>query len=321
MGVNHVTTADGEELINLMSDTVDEYSLLEGATAHDASGEQIRGKAVYVNPNILDNGDLAVNQRGKTEYVGSGYTADRWQIDGAGGKVVLGKNTVTISSDGAAMAYVNQPLPMGDELAGQTLTASLVLADGTKLTGSGVCPVSPSSGFSLFITIPINDKIGVRVYKDVDTIIWQFRMSAECSVEFQRKFKLELGKVATPFVTPNTAVELLKCQRMFYRLTPDGSFPMEFIASVSPVDKSYCNAVINVPASMRIKPTVVANGDFYLMDNTGVEHKVTSLAVAYNDLTHQALLLTIHVANVYLQQDAVIFRIPAGRYIDFSAEL
>lgn len=249
MGVNHVTTADGEELINLMSDTVDEYSLLEGATAHDASGEQIRGKAVYVNPNILDNGDLAVNQRGKTEYVGSGYTADRWQIDGADGKVVLGKNTVTISSDGAAMAYVNQPLPIGDELAGQTLTASLVLADGTKLTDSGVCPVSPSSGFSLFITIPINDNIGLRVYKGVDTIIWQFRMTAECSVEFQRKFKLELGKIATPFVPPNPAVELAKCQRLLqYRTTGD----------VSPVD---------LRPIMRITPTVTQMEDGRFMYN------------------------------------------------------
>lgn len=250
MGVNHVTTADGEELINLMSDTVDEYSLLEGATAHDASGEQISGKAVYVNPNLLDNGDLAVNQRGKTEYVGSGYTADRWQIDGVEGKVVLGKDTVTISSDGTAMAYVNQPLPMDDELAGQTLTASLVLADGTKLTGSGVCPVSPSSGFSLFITIPINDSIGVRVYKGVDTIIWQFRMTAECSVEFQRKFKLELGEVATPFVPPNPAVELTKCQRYLV--------PPPFVsASGYAATANVLYFLMNLPTDMRARPSLM----------------------------------------------------------------
>lgn len=250
MGVNHVTTADGEELINLMSDTVDEYSLLEGATAHDASGEQIRGKAVYVNPNLLDNGDLAVNQRGKTEYVGSGYTADRWNIDGAGGKVVLSKDTVTISSDGAAMAYVNQPLPMGDELAGQTLTASLVLADGTRLTGSGVCPVSPSSGFSLFITIPINDSIGLRVYKGVDTMVWQFRMTAECSVEFQRKFKLELGKVATPFVPPNPAVELSKCQRYLV--------PPPFVSSNGyAATANVLYFLVNLPTDMRTRPSLM----------------------------------------------------------------
>lgn len=260
MGVNRVTTADGEELINLMSDTVDEYSLLEGATAHDASGEQIRGKAVYVNPNLLDNGDLAVNQRGKTEYVGSGYTADRWNINGAGGKVVLGKDTVTISSDGAAMAYVNQPLPMGNELAGQTLTASLVLADGTKLTGSGVCPVSPSSGFSLFITIPINDNIGLRVYKGVDTMVWQFRMTAECSVEFQRKFKLELGTVATPFVPPNPATELAKCQRYY--------ISAKLIAPMLSVRPNAVYFTCPLPEKMRVRPSLTSDVTFAMYDTS-----------------------------------------------------
>lgn len=320
MGVNHVTTADGEELINLMSDTVDEYSLLEGATAHDASGEQIRGKAVYVNPNLLDNGDLSVNQRGKTEYVGSGYTADRWNIGGAGGKVVLGKDTVTISSDGAAMAYVNQPLPMGDELAGQTLTASLVLADGTRLTGSGVCPVSPSSGFSLFITIPINDSIGVRVYKGVDTIIWQFRMTAECSVEFQRKFKLELGKVATPFVPPNPAVELVKCQR--YLFTPP------CISSSNYLNKPNSMwFLIPLPTTMKTTPSILPDTVINLYSCEGNALLVSDILnnSEYSIISHgfgegNQLIILINKASHGYTQGQVYLSLPAGSG-GFSAEL
>ncbi len=47
MPVNQVNL-NGEELINLTGDTVSEKTLLEGATAHDASGNQITGKVVTV---------------------------------------------------------------------------------------------------------------------------------------------------------------------------------------------------------------------------------------------------------------------------------
>lgn len=56
MGVNQVIY-DGEELINLTSDTVTEEDVVEGATFHDASGESKTGimKVVDADWNVLAN--------------------------------------------------------------------------------------------------------------------------------------------------------------------------------------------------------------------------------------------------------------------------
>lgn len=43
--------------------------------------------------NLLDNGHFMVNQRGLTEYVGTGYTVDRWKFEGDG--------KVNVNSDGS----------------------------------------------------------------------------------------------------------------------------------------------------------------------------------------------------------------------------
>lgn len=93
MGVNHVTTADGKELINLMNDTVSEATLLSNETAHNAAGEQIVGQFTPYAPNLLDNGDFSVNQGGISglfSTVGA-YFVDRWK---------LVEGTVIIETDG-----------------------------------------------------------------------------------------------------------------------------------------------------------------------------------------------------------------------------
>lgn len=128
MGVNHVTTADGEELINLMSDTVDEYSLLEGATAHDASGEQISGKAVYVNPNLLINPDFSVNQRGISGTVTkTGYFLDGWQLV-SGSAAINDDGSITLNGT------IKQILetPAGDKIVATSSSGTPLYDDLTK---------------------------------------------------------------------------------------------------------------------------------------------------------------------------------------------
>lgn len=70
MAVNEVTL-NGEELINLTEDTVSEDTLLEGAIAHDASGNQITGK-VAVAP-LSDDTPQAAG----TASAGSAETVSR----------------------------------------------------------------------------------------------------------------------------------------------------------------------------------------------------------------------------------------------------
>ncbi len=60
--------------------------------------------------------------------------------------------------------------------------------------------------------------------------------------------KLELGSIATPFVPPNIATELVKCQRYYYK--------QEKINTVSIINTSYANVSANFPTEMRTTPTI-----------------------------------------------------------------
>ena len=69
MAVNQVNLANGEELINLTEDTVSEDNLLEGETAHDASGKQITGKVVVtpVDSELNSESENAIQNKAVAE--------------------------------------------------------------------------------------------------------------------------------------------------------------------------------------------------------------------------------------------------------------
>lgn len=80
------------------------------------------------NPNLLDNWYFAdpVNQRGKTEYVGAGYTIDRWALRSA-------DESITIESDGIVInaGYgFTQLIENESKIIGKTVTFSALMADG-----------------------------------------------------------------------------------------------------------------------------------------------------------------------------------------------
>ena len=246
MGVNHVTTADGEELINLMSDTVNENNLLEDETAHAANGEAIVGKAKYINPNLIINPDFSINQRGQTEYSGFGYTVDGWfnrayYVD------------TTILAKGIRITYYNTEMAINwiyqivESLKAGTYTLSMKIRKSrpdlsvrcyegyTKASTDWQIiksPINMSSDGSLTFTLATTDS-GLASGDWIE-IEWT---------------KLELGSVATPFVKPNPALESIKCQRMLQYHT---------IGDINPVD---------LRPIMRITPSIVQQADGRWMYN------------------------------------------------------
>lgn len=261
MRVNHVTTADGEELINLMSDTVSEINLLENETAHAANGEAIVGKAKYINPNLLDNPDLSINQMGQTEYTSMGYTVDRWRSNSArvskkvrtNGGMQLYCNTgtwgwllyqtleVVSYQTGVYTANINV-----SELLGESwkFVASVYDADNKVITESGKY-ILKTGNTSFTLSIPEGAaKVNIGLYAAEDT-----KVSSGDYIDVEW-VKLEPGTVATPFVPPNPAVELAKCQRYLYK-----------IPSVSRYRSTHLNSklidfAIPVPTSMRTLPSL-----------------------------------------------------------------
>lgn len=181
------------------------------------------------NPNLLDNGDLTINQRGTTIYTlayeGEIPTADRWALVLGGGSEEMGdmgmlnlKDAAKIFYGSAATpAYLVQRLDNPAKLKGRFLTLSISLALGSfdcwliaqlKSTAGAVTVLAEqvasvdgktSTTFEVPETVAAGDVLEVIVKAD-----------RECGFYY---VKLEVGKTATPNPPTNTALETIKCQR------------------------------------------------------------------------------------------------------------
>ena len=175
-----------------------------------------------VNPYLLINPDFLVNQRGQNEY-SSGYTVDGWCIEGNKCSVRPNADGILITSainpDSNTHAFwqkIENPLAPGKytlslnvlEVSGvwssriRTVNASGDYLDSyyTSLLHKGVNKVSVDLSEGEYISaVSVGINAGTEVGNSVK-LAW---------------VKLELGSAATPFVPPDPATELLKCQRYF----------------------------------------------------------------------------------------------------------
>ena len=163
----------------------------------------------FSNPNLLDNPDFAINQRGQSEYINSGayhaYAVDRWRLIGT---LSVGDGHVVVKKDASAYGYglLSQLVPGGTALEGETLTLSaiinsvLVTATGQLSTtlvhqdikGYGYIGFQLGSGY-----------IYVNLYATVGDLT-----IVKCS--------LELGDVSTiAKQTVNRDLQMLTCKRHF----------------------------------------------------------------------------------------------------------
>lgn len=288
MQVNEVVVNGATEL-SLVNDTVSEDTLLENVTAHDASGKQITGKVVVTpvdselnaesenaiqnkavfaginnavngvkeyangiisNPNLLDNPDSSINQRGLSEYRGDGlYCTDRWFIQAPGGELV-----VTVLENGGVHIENNvgnsgilQRIEENIIEEGNVYTISVDI-DEKRYSTQVVPDKNNNANISRYGDTPYYAVIVFDVYNGVWAVYPYVVYTTAHSVDVGRA-KLELGSVATPFVPPNPALESIKCQRMLqYHSTGD----------ISPID---------LRPIMRITPTVVQQADGRWMYN------------------------------------------------------
>lgn len=251
--VNEVVKADGETLISLVDDTVSEETLLEGATAHDASGNQITGKYVPYNPNLLDNPDFSINQRRLSEYRGDGlYCTDRWFMQAPGGELV-----VTVLENGGIHIENNvgnsgvlQRIEENIIAEGNVYTISVDI-DGKRYSTQVVPDKNNNANVSQYGDTPYYAAIVFDVYNGVWAVYPYVVYTTGHSVDVGRA-KLELSSVDTAFVPPNPATKLAKCQRYLSNIRKNNPHRADAI-SVNGI-----NFTISLPASMRFgTPSIV----------------------------------------------------------------
>lgn len=203
----------------------------------------------FSNPNLLINPNFEINQRGSTTYT-TGYTVDRWRVAGA----TLNAKTKTLSNPNSAGGTFLQSLenkPTG------TFTVTLNVA---SVTGTVKFSWKDESTYKTGAVI----SKGLNTYTFTASSLTEVGVDVASGASIQLDYmKLEEGSVATHFVEPNKAEELLKCQRYYEKLEVLlGRLVVNTSQSFSTSYKSKFYRVLNgsYRAEKRTTPTISIKG-------------------------------------------------------------
>lgn len=161
----------------------------------------------FSNPNLLINPDFKINQRAKSTYssTGAGGTVDRWV--GTNVKTVVNSDgTVTVSSLSGTGYYTQHE----ESVSYGKYTYSIYVQ---AITGTVK---------ALYKNKDSNDiglgtlKQGLNTFTSSDDGFKSFFLAISSGSSVTLKYaKVEQGTVATSFIAPNRADELVKCCRFF----------------------------------------------------------------------------------------------------------
>lgn len=303
MEVNQVNL-NGEELINLTNDTVSEETLLYGATAHNAAGEKITGMARYINPNLLINSDFSINQveMAQTLYNANEYFCDGWFVNSSDVEIILtGTGGGKFTNKGSVLRYIVQRLedaPMVDDV---TLSVSI---DGTIYSQSLIVPRETGSSEALKV-----EGVNIYLYNSGSYVQLSFGINAGASV-FVDWVKLEPGKIATPYMKPDRALELTRCQRL--SLVIRGITRYSSATAVG----STIDFLIPLPTSMRTMPSLVAS-NLIVKTTANVEVEGFTFAI----VAHRANYVNVRATKTAHGLTAALLEIPSGTYLKFDANI
>ena len=192
--------------------------------------------------NELDNPDFRVNQRGQSEY-SSGYSVDRWFIEGNKCTVTPGVDCVLIKSaiklDSNTHTFwqkIENPLKPGK------YTLSLNVSEVSGVWTSRIRTVNASGDYIDSYYTPVLhvglNKVSVELPEGeyISAVSVGFNKDTEVGDFVKLTWvKLESGSLATPFVPPDPATELLKCQRYYQVSSTNDIDPLDLRPSMGTI--------------------------------------------------------------------------------------
>lgn len=217
------------------------------------------------NPNLLINPDFRINQRGQSEYSISsyGYTVDDWRQFAS--KATLNDGFITLeATDQSKVGAFRQFIENSSSLAGKTVTLSVdwdLLTEGTKCTMQLKCNNQWSDMIEFTELGRRVDSITVDIPAELSSNIEFALMIQPSGVDgvFGKinlySAKLEIGGHATPFIPPDPATELAKCQRYLLKINAFEAFRAVYVLP------DYVDFSIPTPVSMRAG-AISITGDF-----------------------------------------------------------
>ena len=188
---------------------------------------------------MLINPDFRVNQRGQNEY-STGYTVDRWYISTDKCKAAPETNgirltaTATLTSNTHAF-WQNNEFP----LAPGKYTLSLNVLEVSGVWSARIRTVNASGDYvdSYYTSVLHNgiNKVSVDLSEGeyISAVSIGFNKGTEAGNSLKLAWaKLEGGSLATPFVPPDPATELAKCQRYYQVRTTNDIDPLDMRPSM-----------------------------------------------------------------------------------------
>lgn len=188
--------------------------------------------------NDLDNPDFRVNQRGQNEY-STGYTVDRWYSPGKCSAAPISggvKLTSTVTASSTTHAFWQNfefPLPPGK------YTLSLNVLEVSGVWAARIRTVTAAGDYvdSYYtprlqaginsVTVDLSDS------EYISAVSIGFNKGTEAGNSLKLAWaKLEGGSLATPFVPPDYAAELAKCQRFYQVRTTNDIDPLDIRPSM-----------------------------------------------------------------------------------------
>lgn len=213
------------------------------------------------NQNLLTNWYFPnpINQRGKTSYTGAGYTIDRWKIikDGSA-SLTLSGNGITFTKASGSYADFRQTFSAEEFNAiknqGYVFSA---LIDGELVRLDSPSTVSSFSGGYLYAT---ENSFFIRlvVNKSISVVAAKLEVGSQQTLARQTAS----GAWVLNDPAPNKALELVKCQRYYFRLTGDSSAAKNVILTKQ--EKTYTKFFVPTPVTMRANPAVKVNAGLNL---------------------------------------------------------
>lgn len=186
------------------------------------------------NPNMLLNGNFAINQRGGETYIQSNtwkYSVDRWRYIGVMNVVVNDDHTVTLTKeDNALETYFTQSLETPNYGGNYTLSFEV-----KEITGTLSVYIEGGSAEILEVT----ESGTYVIHSNTGGIGVVFRLDGTTTSVTLKWVKLEAGSIATPFVPRLYGEELALCQR-YYREVLVTGLPVNYYTS----DYAYIEASI-----------------------------------------------------------------------------
>lgn len=250
------------------------------------------------NPNILDNAEFLINQRGDSTFSGADIMCcDRWRLHGSfnvAAKTLTYQAVNATAVGGIDMCYIAQRVtgaPVGSTVTMSAMIGGVEYAQTFTITSANM--VYPVGSYFFFV--------------GNNGSFTQFGLGIGNGAVVIDHVKVEFGSIATPYVKEKYGADLAECQR--YYLGAVGT------RCVGIVNNGEFSAFIPTPVTMRGIPTVkvinrdnvVANGSFYALSG-----EARGISVRNNGVE-----LAFTIAGTLVNHVGVAF----GLLVSLSAEL